>query len=328
MEIDKKNDLLISIIVPVYNIEAYIAKCVDSIVHQSYKNIEIILVDDGSTDNSSVLCDELASKDERITVIHKTNGGLSDARNTGIDIAKGKYIGFVDGDDYIDPLMYEMLLNACIQTGAKIAMCGRKTVDESEKVIKEMFTLREETLFTAKEAVEHLLRWDSCDSAAWDKLYDKALFDGVRYPLGVMSEDYQVTSKLLISANSVVHVGNPLYYYVQRSGSITHQPFTRKRIDVLKQVDLITEYILSIFPDLKPQCEFFSGKHLLSIQRFAFYNTDPSMKKDMLEIRDICSKNKAKVIDNILFSNKEKRRFLIKNFLLPYKAKLLRGDRP
>lgn len=327
MKTKSNNEFLISIVVPVYNIEEYLYNCVDSIIKQTYRNIEIILVDDGSTDKSGIICDEFANRDERIKVIHKKNGGLSDARNAGIDAAKGEYIGFVDGDDYIDQKMYEILLSACIRNKAQIAMCGRKTVDENGNIIKEMFTLADETLYTGKEAVEHLLRWDSCDSSACDKLYSRILFDKVRYPSGVMSEDYPVTSRLMISANMVVHVGHPLYNYVQRTESITHQLFTRKRIDVLKQVDIMTDFILDKFPDLKPQCDYFTGKQLISIQRYAFYNTDPEMRNSMIEVCDVCKREKAKIIKNRLFTNKEKRRFLERNFLLPFKARFLGGNR-
>lgn len=321
------NESLISIVVPVYNIEGYVYRCVDSMINQTYRNIEIILVDDGSIDKSGIICDEFANRDKRIKVIHKKNGGLSDARNAGIAAANGEYIGFVDGDDYIHQKMYEILLDACIRNNAQMAMCGRKTVDENGNLIKEMFTLGGETLYTGKEAVEHLLRWDSCDSSACDKLYSRILFDKVRYPLGVMSEDYQVTSRLMLSANRIVHVGYSLYNYVQRTERISHQLFTRKRIDVLKQVDIMTGFILDKFPDLKLQCDYFTGKQLISIQRYAFYNTDPKMRISMIEIRDICKKEKAKVIKNKLFTNKEKRRFLERNFLLPWKARLLGGNR-
>ena len=130
---------LISVIVPVYNIEAYLRKCIDSILAQTYTNLEIILVDDGSTDNSGEICNEYAAKDARIRVIHKGNGGLSSARNTGIDIATGKYIGFVDSDDYLAPDMYEKLLGAIVNNHADISVCNVHHVDENEELISSTF---------------------------------------------------------------------------------------------------------------------------------------------------------------------------------------------
>lgn len=129
------NDILISVIVPIYNVEQFLSKCIQSIINQSYSRLEIILVDDGSTDDSPQICDEFKEKDKRIKVIHKKNGGLSDARNVGIEVASGEYIGFVDSDDYIDELMYEKLLNACIRNNSYISICGRNIVNIDNDIL-------------------------------------------------------------------------------------------------------------------------------------------------------------------------------------------------
>lgn len=210
------NDILISVIVPIYNVEQFLSKCIQSIINQSYSRLEIILVDDGSTDDSPQICDEFKEKDKRIKVIHKKNGGLSDARNVGIEVASGEYIGFVDSDDYIDELMYEKLLNACIRNNSYISICGRNIVNIDNDILCQQFTVEKEVVYDGKTAIKKLLLWDSCDSAAWDKLYKKELFEDLKYPLGVWSEDYAVTSRIFAKADKIVHVGEALYYYVQR----------------------------------------------------------------------------------------------------------------
>ena len=148
------NDILISVIVPIYNVEQFLSKCIQSIINQSYSRLEIILVDDGSTDDSPQICDEFKEKDKRIKVIHKKNGGLSDARNVGIEVASGEYIGFVDSDDYIDELMYEKLLNACIRNNSYISICGRNIVNIDNDILCQQFTVEKEVVYDGKTAIK------------------------------------------------------------------------------------------------------------------------------------------------------------------------------
>lgn len=314
---------LISIIVPVYNVNKYIKKCVNSITSQTYSNLEIILVDDGSKDTSGDICDELAKNDSRIKVIHKVNGGLSDARNCGIDIASGKYIGFVDGDDYIAPQMMENMLLAIERHHAAVAMCGRFVVDEEENIEKKMFTLDEEKVFDGKTAIRYALTYNGCDFAAWDKLYKKSLFDGVRYPLGVMSEDYQVTPMVLSSADKIVHVASPFYYYVQRRGSITKQEFTEKRVGVLEQVNLMSNSLLKKYPDISKEVNYFKGKHLIMIQRYALKNNCKHLLPSMIEVSNACIEEADIMLKNELFSSSVKVKYLIKNIMLKIKIKIM-----
>jgi len=187
---------LISIIIPIYKVEDYIRCCIDSILSQTYKNLEIILVDDGSPDNCGSVCEEYSLKDKRIKVIYKKNGGLSSARNAGLDIASGEYIGFVDSDDWIENDMYESLYNAIIFHKADISVCGRyiasgnkiTTISDSEKA----------EVFTRCEALSELVldEYSGMKNFAWDKLYKKELFDNVRYPEGKCYEDIFTTYKL------------------------------------------------------------------------------------------------------------------------------------
>lgn len=307
---------LISIIVPVYNVERYLKDCIESILAQTYKNFELILVDDGSPDKCGKICDYYGKKDRRIKVIHKLNGGLSDARNAGIEIAKGDYIGFVDSDDFIMPDMYEKLLDACIKYSADISMCGRNIVNENKDVIGELFVIDKIEKYDKKDAIGKLLLWDSCDSAAWDKLYKRSIFEEVRYPVGVMSEDYAVTARLFANANSIVHVGEPLYNYTQRSNSITKQGFTQERYGVIYQVYDLTEFVGTMYPDLMNNCNYFIARSLESLVRFSQICKDVDCLAQMRSLSHECWHNSAKVVSCKFLSAKEKIIFFIRVVML------------
>lgn len=249
--------MMISIIVPIYNVQKYIRRCIESILTQTYRNLEIILVDDGSTDACPQICDEYAVEDSRIKVIHKENGGLSDARNAGIEIATGEYIGFVDSDDYILPQMYEILYKACLDYDVAIAMCGRKVIDENGKILKDEFCTNTNSLLSAKEAVESLLTFDKCDPAAWDKLYKRNLFSDIRYPVGVHYEDQNITARLFYYAGKVCHIGKALYIYMKRAGSITNRFFNQHSIDEVKQAELLKVFVDEKYPELRKKSLYF-----------------------------------------------------------------------
>ena len=178
-----KNKPLISVVVPVYKVEKYLKKCVESILVQSYTNLEIILVDDGSPDNCGKLCDEFSKMDSRICVIHKQNGGLSSARNAGIDIAQGEYIGFIDSDDTIEPYMYEKLYDAIHNDKTKLAVCAVNYVYESGEVLRKKSTGRDMT-FDFYHAMIEMNTHRIFDMGAWSKLYHRDLFDDLRFPVG------------------------------------------------------------------------------------------------------------------------------------------------
>lgn len=211
---------LISIIVPIYNVEKYLNKCVESILKQTYDNLEIILVDDGSLDNCGNICDEYAKKDSRIIVLHKTNGGLSDARNKGINIAKGKYIGFVDSDDYIDNDMFEILYNLCKNNNADISMISYKEI-ENEIIINENSNYTNKVFkYNNIEAIKELLKDEKIKNYAWNKLYKKELFDGIEYPIKMAYEDVGTTYKLFEKAKKIIWYDIPKYNYIRRGTSI------------------------------------------------------------------------------------------------------------
>ena len=211
---------LISIVVPVYNVKQFLTKCLNSIISQTYSNLEIIVVDDGSTDGSATICDDYAKKDKRTSVIHKENGGLASARNAGIDVAKGTYIGFVDSDDYIEPYMYEKLLQAILKYSCNIAVCGINYVFDDGEVIAKANT-EPEQFFEFPWAIEEMNTFRLFDMGAWSKLYKRELFADIRFPVGKLSEDFFIMYRLFDLAQGVAYVPDACYNYFQRANSIT-----------------------------------------------------------------------------------------------------------
>lgn len=238
---------IVSVIVPIYDVEDYLSKCVDSIINQTYKNLEIILVDDGGKDKCPEICDEYAGKDSRIKVIHKKNGGLSDARNAGIDIAKGEYLVFIDSDDWVETTMVEHLLDACKKYNVKLAACGRYITDGT--VINGTAYEGTEGVYSSEEALNEILSGKSLDVAAWDKIYVRDLFDDIRYPVGENNEDIAVFYKIVDAAGRVAHTGTTEYYYRNRPGSITKLKYNRDaRMIIEKNLNSIEEFLGKEYP--------------------------------------------------------------------------------
>jgi len=243
----------ISVVVPIYNVEKYLKKCVDSIINQSYHNLEIILVDDGSPDNSPKICDEYALLDTRIKVIHKKNGGLSDARNAGIDIATGAYITFIDSDDYIEPNYMEVLLESITNNNSEIAIGGHTVYYETGGVI-ERNTCGNKKM-DSKEALRRILYDDGIDLSAWAKLYDINLFKNIRYPKGRLFEDSATTYKLIDKAKIISTIDTRIYNYIMRTSSITNSTFNSKKMDLILSTTEMCDYIKKKYPDLSLACE-------------------------------------------------------------------------
>ncbi len=210
---------LISIIVPIYKVEQYLDECIETLVNQTYNNLEIILVDDGSPDNCPRMCDDWAKKDNRIKVIHKKNGGLSAARNTGLDIAKGEYIGFVDSDDFVDKRMYEILIDKLIKSNKKIAYCEPHLFFE-DGTIKELREKGEGRLLDIRESLDAFF-YRKMFFSVWSKLYKREVFENIRFPEGETNEDYPILIPTVLNSNGVFDTGEILYYYRVREGSIT-----------------------------------------------------------------------------------------------------------
>lgn len=223
-------DVLISIIVPVYKVEKYLAQCVNSILNQTLVDFELILVDDGSPDKCPRLCDMYERMDDRVKVIHKSNGGLSDARNVGIDIAKGKYIAFVDSDDFISHDMYERLYNNIIKYDADLAMCLSAHIGENTSEISNHEN-GEIKVFKGEGILKALFE-KKLNNFAWNKLYKSELFKEIRYPVGKIYEDLFTTYKILSLCSTVVYDSSILYGYRVRTDSIMGS--ARKIINVDK----------------------------------------------------------------------------------------------
>lgn len=218
---------LITVIVPIYKVEEYLNECLISVVNQTYTKLEIILVEDGSPDNCPAMCDDWAKRDSRIRVIHKSNGGLSDARNAGIDVATGDYIAFVDSDDYIKPDMIEKLYTALIKENADIAACGILTCEGERQTA---WGCRD-VVGTPKQIYALLYNDTAYPVAAWNKLYKRSCWQTLRFPVGKTCEDAFTTYQLIHNARRIVMIPEALYCYRIRPGSIMTSSFSPRKMD-------------------------------------------------------------------------------------------------
>lgn len=231
----------ISIIVPVYDVEQFLSRCLESILSQTFQDFEVILVNDGSTDNSYQICLEYARRDTRVVIIDKENGGLSSARNAGLNVAKGEYIGFVDSDDYIAPDMYDLLYKNIVSYGADISICSFYLVYSDGRIIhtKPKGICK---CMSNEEAIRTLLSTKQFENHAWDKLYKKALFNQIRFPENELFEDIAVMHRLLDNCRKVIYESKPEYYYVQRPGSIVNSSFNIKKLQFVKQCQRVVDF--------------------------------------------------------------------------------------
>lgn len=305
------NNSLITIIIPVYNIEKYLRKCIESVIEQTYKNIEIILVDDGSMDNSGEICDQYKEKDSRILVIHKRNGGLSDARNSAIDIAKGKYLFFLDGDDYIEKDSIEYLYNIITKYKCQIAIAQTQLVwDGKEKIKRNKDNCKREEkikLYNNESALEAMLYNTEFTNNACNKLYDTKLFTNIRYPIGMLYEDLATTYKLISLAKKIVLSSRITYnYLVDRNTSIMNSSYNSKRMQSL----IFTNEIISFVKEKYPSIELAAISRMYMECLFILLKL-PYKKK---------YSNDNKIVHNFL---KKYRWKVIKNKKLPIKQKLL-----
>lgn len=213
---------LISVIVPVYNVEPYLRRCVDSILRQTYRNLEILLIDDGSTDGSGTICDEYARQDARVRVIHQKNQGQAAARNHGIDQEKGGYLSFVDSDDFIEERMLETLYRDAAEAGVMLAAAGFRKVSDAVAFSAPTEGIGPE-IMSGKEAIDSLLLSEEIGDFPWNKLYDRRLFDGVRYPEGYIFEDLGTTYRLVERCPRISFRREALYNYYQRADSTLNQ---------------------------------------------------------------------------------------------------------
>lgn len=241
---------LISVIIPVYKVECYLSKCVESIINQTYKNIEIILVDDGSPDNCGRICDEYALKDNRIKVIHTKNGGVSSARNAGIDASTGSFITFVDSDDYISQNYIETLYKNLTETNSEISVVDHTEIFDGNEFSKDV-SAGVITVFSQHDFIVQLLN-KAIICSCWGKLYKRDLFDDIRFPLGrVNAEDAWVLYKLCFKSSRIVYDDTISYYYLIREGSAVQKNFDIEMYISNTEInDEIMNYCEKLYPDL------------------------------------------------------------------------------
>ena len=252
---------LISVIVPVYNVESYLDRCIDSIINQTYTNLEIILIDDGSTDSCSSICESYKDVDSRIKIIHKSNGGLSDARNVGLDSMSGEYVTCIDSDDFISNHYIENLYNALQIGKCEIAMSWFVDYYEGDTLPKsEKLKVEDVQIYDRIECYKKMLYQDGVEISAWGKLYKSSLFNGVRYPVGKLYEDIPTTYRLIEKVDSIAVIPNIDYYYFQRQNSIAQSTFSIRKMDAIDHMQMFKNFIIAKYPNLKlaAECRYFS----------------------------------------------------------------------
>ena len=263
----------VSIIVPVYKVEKYLAKCVDSIITQTYENIEIILVDDGSPDNSGMICDQYKEKDDRIKVIHQKNMGLSGARNTGIDNSTGDYLMFIDSDDYIDPEMVSYLVNKLELEDADIAVCDYYDV-VGDEIRTNSYPKKEFVISDNSKYLNLFDEYTIVTVIACNKLYKKSVFAELRYPVGKTHEDEYLIAEVLSKADRICYSLKPLYYYIrQREDSIMNS-YSEKKFDFIYAFD--------------HRADFFEKAGLYDMRDLSVYSKINVLIKRMKEYIKLC----------------------------------------
>ncbi len=244
---------LISVIVPVYKTEAYLEKCVNSIINQTYKNLEIILVDDGSPDRCGAMCDDFAHQDSRIRVFHKENGGQSSARNLGLDNMTGEYVGFVDSDDWIEPRMYENLYNLIEMNNAQIAACGLQCDYNNGKIVyfNDEYPLKNDIeIFSKIDALRELTFTKKMTNSPCDKLFKRYIFDDIRMTEGTIYEDFEMMPGCVEKAEIIAYSPEPLYHYIMTEESTTRGEIQAKRFIEADISRNIVEHYRINYPDL------------------------------------------------------------------------------
>lgn len=254
-----ESDTAISVIVPVYKVEKYLDKCVKSILNQTFRDFELLLVDDGSPDQCGAMCDAYAAKDSRIKVLHKKNGGLSDARNYGMQFAKGEYFTFIDSDDFIEPSYLEVLYQLVTKYQVKISAVSTNNVQENadyEPKCQESISKKA----GIEEGIRRMLVRDPFGIAAWGKLYHRALFQTVQYPVGRLYEDMLTTPYLFDQCDAIAFSDAKLYCYLERNDSIMHRPVKEKDLQAFEGMQLTLDYLEKKY----------SGLHEASVCRYTY----------------------------------------------------------
>lgn len=293
----------ISIIVPVFNVEKYLERCVNSLINQTYKNIEIILVDDGSPDLCPQMCDEYAKKDKRIKVLHKKNGGLSDARNAGLDVATGEYIAFVDSDDWVETDFIETLYKNAKSENADISIIGCTLVwDDGRK--KPVSKDKGYYVFDKEKAIREMLAQRKFGCMVCQKMYRKQIFDTVRFPVGKLYEDVAVSMPTFLKAKKVVVSGNHGYNYYQRNDSIVNSKFDERKLYFLECCQNIIKYSDKHEKMYDTEAHIFYLRALMMFALTSYQNSENEKNTEYIE-QEI-KKNKKYIWNNMYLELRKK----------------------
>jgi glycosyltransferase involved in cell wall biosynthesis len=258
---------LVSVVIPVYNVKDYLERCFQSVINQSIADLEIILVDDGSTDGSGELCDLLKSRDSRVQVIHQENQGLGPARNSGLTVATGEYVSFIDSDDWIEQNTYEILINSMERNQCRIAACGRKIVDD-DKCLDLVYCNKDEKVLNGEDIIEHYLLQNDMNMSACDKLFERSLFEDIQFPSGYVSEDVVPIYEVLKRVDKIALTGKPLYNYYCRPGSLSRSHhFARKGMGLWMYCAQVAADVKTNFPMLSEQANYYEYDALISTWR-------------------------------------------------------------
>lgn len=273
----------LTIIVPVYNTEKYLAQCVESLLAQNLKDIQILLVDDGSTDKSGKICDSYSKIDRRIQVIHKENGGLSDARNAGMEQAEADYLGFVDSDDYVEPDFFRRLYEEIKESGADLAAAGIRQVEEGGKVTATRCVEKAATL-DRHDGLKELFFSKRISNSVCNKIFKKELFQGITFPVGKLYEDEYVTYRLFERASKVRLITDVFYFYRSNPKSITHSPFSEREFDRIYASELKLKFCEANYPDLQEYVQYYLVYDCAwALAKMNFYKKeyDPLIRKNI-----------------------------------------------
>lgn len=310
----KIEEPLISVIVPVYKVEAYLRECVDSIIVQTYRNVEIILVDDGSPDRCGEICDEYAERDSRVVVIHKPNGGLSDARNAGLDAMRGEYLMFVDSDDTLTNDAIEILIDLLRKTDAQLAIGSSDRLDENKNQLPSVDNNYQQIgIMNREEAIKDMFT-HGC--SAWARLYKREVHEGIFFPKGEINEDEAIVLAILDRCTRVVATNQVIYHYLCRSESITTNPFSKKKLIWQKHCKANCEFVQLRYPELIEYANMrYRGSLLWSITELAMVDDLADYQAEQTELMAELKHHKVK-FDFIPFSLKrDKIRYLVLQYL-------------
>lgn len=301
---------LVSVIVPIYNVESYLRQCVDSILDQSYKNLEIILVDDGSPDSCGTICDEYARKDGRIIAIHKENGGLSDARNAGMAAMHGEYLMFVDSDDWLPADSVEKLHKMIRTYGVQLAIGSSDRRDDNGSILRSVDNVYAETaVLDKKEAMADMLRY-GC--SAWARLYHKSIHAGILFPKGEINEDEAIVLRILDRCNRVAVTEQVVYHYRCRPDSITTNTFSQEKLVWKDHCETNLRWIREHESELSDAAaERFRGSLIWSLSEIAMLDNDKMFRVDRQKMMEVLRTNQS-LFDKLPFiTKKEKLRYIL-----------------